>query len=247
MGKELAEEVTEDFKSAVAPLEKMIDTTAPLAPLDEESELELPPPKEAMKEASKEAMEETKEATESVKEETKDERDGVEDAVEEEVDPDELLEQVSLKRPVALNKHASYVVSDDTVTEVKEVLKKGWTCKKHCRDGKVRTRVLKLSPDETMLTWQNSSKKIMLAKIMEVRHGTSPDPSVKDRERAGTHTLRLAAEGSKVSVKSFSFILPDRTFDIECANDEEASKFCCSLQKIVEMAHTINKHPSKKI
>lgn len=190
-------------------------------------------------------------------EETKDERALVEEDDEQhhheqdehDDDPDEMLAKpvevdiASAAASLPLTRHAAYIITETGLEEVKSVLKSkaGWKVKKHCRDGHARARTLHLSDDERAITWHRT-KSIKLADVVEVRHGTTIDPTTiglpkRPKGMAGTETLRKCADGSKVARRAFSLILSDRTLDFECDTVEEASKFCSAFQKFVERAH----------
>ncbi|KAJ8599473.1 hypothetical protein CTAYLR_009543 [Chrysophaeum taylorii] len=143
-----------------------------------------------------------------------------------------------------LTKH-DYKVSAADVAEVRRVLKskQGWSVRKHCRDGRVRLRVLKLDAAETKLSWKDAiSKTIKLDKVVEVRLGTILDPSTvgisnkRPKGTAGTVVLRRSADGQKIAKRAFSFILKDRTLDVETADEDECLKYCGAFQAIIEEA-----------
>lgn len=190
-------------------------------------------------------------------EETKDERAIVESEdehhdqqrEEHDDDPDDVfakpveVDTSAAATSVPLTRHASYMITETQLEDVKSVLKSktGWKVKKHCRDGHARARTLHLTEDERAITWHRT-KTIKLSDVVEVRHGTTIDPTTvglpkRPKGMAGTETLRKCADGSKVARRAFSLILSDRTFDFECDTVEEASKFCSAFQKLVEQAH----------
>lgn len=167
-----------------------------------------------------EVVEEVKEEVEEEPEEEP-EGDGVEDDV---VEPEvkQLKEHISKVSP--LKQHSMYRATKEEVDAVKDSLlsKAGWTIQKHCRNGRVGSRALHMDKDATTLTWKKKS--FLLADVLEVRLATIDQ---------GTAVLRKSNKGIN---KSFSFILQDRSFDIECATEDDAFKYCSAFQALVQDA-----------
>ena len=150
----------------------------------------------------------------------------------------ETRSESSMEPPVRKNSSISVDLG-----QVKTVLKgDGLPFKKHCRDGKIRNRVLVLTSDEKFLGWKKNDpkKRVPLAAIKEVRLATAIDPSSIDEKRplglAGTETLRKSADGPAVCRKAFSLILDDRTVDIQCDTDTEAKQISAALKVIIDQA-----------
>lgn len=115
--------------------------------------------------------------------------------------------------------------------------------KKHCTDGKIRDRVLVLSKDEKKFGWKKNDPKkmISLKAIKEVRPATSVDPTTignakRPKGLGGTATLRKSCEGDTTARRAFSFILVDRTVDIECYSETEAKKLAAAFKVLVDHA-----------
>uniref|UniRef100_A0A7S3JQA3 PH domain-containing protein n=1 Tax=Aureoumbra lagunensis TaxID=44058 RepID=A0A7S3JQA3_9STRA len=128
--------------------------------------------------------------------------------------------------------------------EVKKLLKgDGIAFLKHCRDGKIRQRTLVLSQDEKKFGWKSKDPKkfIDLAAVTEVRPATALDPTTLNDPRrpqgmGGTATLRKSSEGPAVGRRAFSFILKDRTIDVECYSEVECKKLCAAFKVMVDKA-----------
>ncbi|KAJ8610430.1 hypothetical protein CTAYLR_007139 [Chrysophaeum taylorii] len=177
-------------------------------------------PSEAPEEA-REASEEAREASEEAREASEEARE----ASEEEESKKENL-QVDL-------------------TETKEVLKSaGIPFKKHCRDGKIRDRTLVISEDEKRFGWKLGQKKMIpLAEVKSVRAAYVVDPATIGNPKhpngmAGTVVLRKTGEGPLVARRAFSFILEDRTVDVECFSETQARKLCAAFKLLVDKAKT---------
>ncbi len=71
------------------------------------------------------------------------------------------------------------------------------------------------TPNETNLT---NMRFIDLTQIIELRHGNEMDPESK--KLTGTSILRRNCSKADLNT-CFSFILPDRSFDIQCCNQND--------------------------
>lgn len=108
---------------------------------------------------------------------------------------------------------------------------------KHGRSGRPKMRLLKSNGNITRLHWSDNlesqdlsaeSKSVNLYDVSEVRYGTDPDPT--NPSLCGTATLRKHCSPEDLET-SFSLILPDRTFDIQCMNKYDCDVLVSGLRE----------------
>jgi len=131
--------------------------------------------------------------------------------------------------------------SEGDFQEVTAKLAAGVPFVKHCSDGKTRARTLILSKAGDKVGWkvgQSEASMLALKDVLEVRAGTSIDPStVGDKKHpnglAGTKVLRRCADGPGVCKKAFSLILADRSLDVELSSERECARYRAALERLV--------------
>jgi len=103
---------------------------------------------------------------------------------------------------------------------------------KHGRQGKPKTRLLRCNDAVTRLYWSDplskgfstrlpaDAKSVHLREVAAVRKGTELDPASGSKNLCGTPILNRHATAETLPL-CFSLILPSRTFDVQCFNEND--------------------------
>lgn len=130
--------------------------------------------------------------------------------------------------------------------ELLRVLAKGLVVIKHGREGRPHRRLIQCNQDVTRIFWQEEplnktgvpglpdlSKSILLSEVKGIRRATDVESTTtKGQQLLGTAIFRKSRLAAAELALSFSLLLPDRSFDLQCLRKEDFDILYVNLKKL---------------